>query len=563
MSRRHLLLGLVLLVLLAAAGPSTALAGPVEDGQKAFEARDFSAAAEAFSKALDANAGNVEAAEALARSVIEGGLSDAYVATEERLHEALAKNPKNRELRLALGDLYLANAKTKLNDQQAMKFIYEDAKATFQALVDEDSKDELAVAGLARTHYETAFFDDALAAIDAYMAKNESRGPAAFWKGQILYLRASDAYRNAGYKLTDEVKTLFAQAKDAYATSTQGQPDHFDAWLQLAYAAQYLGETENAVAAYEKAMDLDPHSDLPLKGIAALYTYLPKEYGPTLERLTKDHPDNASAHWFLGHHHLTNKTWDDALASFAEYEKRAKEPRTAATWVGKAHAGKGDDEQAIAYFRQALKFNPADTVAAGAMDAEIRKQFQAAAAQSPKGALGFVEAYQDLFALAPANPFIRNNVAFVLREAYGPHQGDPMWRPVLDKCAEVYEDASRIADREVAGREASVPFATRYVYAGFLNDTGLMFQFYDANRDLEKAEEYYLRALELTDDGYKDTFMNLARIWAAQARWDELHELALASADAIVDENGQPIPMLREAARKMAAQLEAEGKVER
>ena len=186
MSRCRLSLVAVLVALAALALPPAALAGPVEDGQEAFEARKFDAAAEAFRKALESSPGNVDAAVGLARSVIEGGLADAYLVTEERLHEALEKNPKNRDLRLALGDLYLANAKSKISDQQAMKFIYEDAKSTFQKLVSENPKDELAVAGLARTLYETAFFDDALSALDAFLAKNESNGIA--WYLSLIHI---------------------------------------------------------------------------------------------------------------------------------------------------------------------------------------------------------------------------------------------------------------------------------------------------------------------------------------------------------------------------------------
>ena len=71
----------------------------------------------------------------------------------------------------------------------------------------------------------------------------------------------------------------------------------------------------------------------------------------------------------------------------------------------------------------------------------------------------------------------------------------------------------------------------------------------------------YHDALDLTEDGYQDAFTNLEKIYRAQERWDELHELATACGQSLKQTNGQPNSTGRAYARGVAARLEQEGKV--
>ena len=548
-------------VLLFASLAAPAWAGSIEDGNKALDAKAWEKAADHFRKALEKDAANADAAIGLARAAIGGTLTEAYFEAEEVLHAAIARNPKRRDTRRALGDVFLASAKNKVTDPKSMEFTFKDAKATFEKLVEEDKKDEAAAVGLAQALYNLAAFDEAIGVLDAFTSKSKSDGSALYWKGQILYTKAVDAYRASG-QLDETVKGDFRKAQGAYLAATQADPKAFDAWMQLGYAGQYLGETDEAQKAYEKAMDLAPQSLAPLRGIEALYYYRAKDYPAALVALQKAHPDNVPVHFFLGFQALQAKKYDEAVKSLTAFEKKAKEPGMVWAILAQAYAGKGDEDKAARLFDKALEHNPNDTVAADAIDQRLRKKFLGKVMSSPKAALEMAQAYESLFEKAPNNVWVRNNLAFVLREAVTKHQGNAKWKPVLDACVKVYEDATQLSEQHLGGgREANTAYPTRHSYAGVINDTGLMFHYYPSIRDIEKAEDFYLRALELTEDGYQDAFTNLEKIYRAQQRWDELYELATACAENLKLTDGKPNPTARAYARGVAARLEQEGKV--
>ncbi|MFV1958423.1 MAG: tetratricopeptide repeat protein, partial [Planctomycetota bacterium] len=418
MTRPPRWLGQVLVLVLAVAVAAPAKAGPLEDGQKALDARAWADAADAFRRVLEKDPKNADAAVGLAQAVIEGGFTDAIPGAEESLQQALEAKPKDHALRLALGRLYLAKAASNAADPTIMKFTLADAQTTFRALLDENGADEDAVAGLARALYDSALFDQALEVLDGFLAEHpSSNGKAPFWQGQVLYLQAQDAYRAAG-KLDGKTRDLFEKARKAYAAAAAADPRHFDAWMQLGYATQYLGQDLAAAqAAYEKAMDLDPQSSLPLKGIAALYTYSrPKQYGPALQALVKAHPKNAQAWWFLAHERLGAKDGAQALEAFEAFQALSVTPQAAWTWMAKAWEVEGDDAKAETLYVKALKANPDDAVAADALDRRVRAARMEEAGKSPAGAKKLVETYEPLFAMAPNNAAIRNNAAFILPE---------------------------------------------------------------------------------------------------------------------------------------------------
>lgn len=530
-------LPVLFLVVLGIVLAPAAQAGALDDGKEALAAGDYAAAAEAFEKVLKKSPTDPDAAIGLARARIGAGDPDAFVGAEETLLDTREAHPKRADVKIALGDLYLAMAKTKISNPQAMKFILEDAKATFQAVLDADPSNEDAAVGVARSLYESADFAGAIGVLDAFLAETKGEGKAWYWKGQTWYLQALDAYRNAG-QLDENVKGLFRKAAGAYMTATKLDPQTFDAWMQLGYAHQYLGETASAREAYEKAMDLDPQSMMPLKGIEALFYYEQEKYPAALKELATSHPDNVALDFFVGFNALQRKDWSEALRAFRAFEKEAKTPAFVWVHMAKAYEGQGDAANARKHFRKALEANPDDVVAADGIDRALRAEHGQGAATSAQAALAMAKAYDELFELAPNNVWVRNNVAFILREAVTPHQGQGAWRPVLDACVEIYEDASRLVERQITGREGTTPYTTRHSYAGVLNDTGLMYQYYPAIQDLQKAEDYYLRALDITQDGYFDAFNNLEKIYRGQGRTDDLRELAAAAAEGLKQPDG-------------------------
>ncbi len=535
-----------------------ALAGPADKARVAAEQERWQDAADAWSEVLDKQPVNREAALGLALAARTGALTDLYIRAEEALQRVLEKKSKDRDVRLALGNLFIAHAKTKF-DPTGMKFIYEDAKTQFMKLLEANPGDEDAAVGLARAHYWTAYFSDAIQALDTFLTGGTSTGPALYWKGQIFYVQAQDAMRQAG-EVDDSAKSLFRKAMDSYAEATKANPQYFDAWIQHGYAAQYLGEMDVAEKAYEEAMGLDPESLAPLKGIEALYTHRQAEYTSRLEALSKRFPGNRAVHFFLGFRHLIKEDWKQAVKSFETYVKRSKTPQVAWTWLGKAYDGQGESDKAAAAYRKSLRGNPDDAAAAGALEKRIVAGYATPTEWTPKDAKALLQAYRALFDMAPQNPWIRNNAAFLLREAVGRGSVKSAWKGVLDDCIKLYVEASEIAEGQLQGREASIPYAQRYEFAGVISDTGLMFQYYPSRRDLEKAEDHYIRALELTGDGFRDAWENLSKVYQEQGRWEEAYDLCRDCADRMTKADGSPHDDRKHAAA-LADKLLAEGRV--
>ena len=556
-ARRLLLVPAALLVAVLLAAP--ALASPVSDARDAAKEKRWQDAADAWMQVLEKGPGNREAALGLAQAVVEGGLVEAQVPAEDALQAVLEKSKDDRDARLALGDLFIARARSK-TDQQAMKFIFEDAKLQFQTLLEARPNDEDAAVGLARTHYWMAFFSDALQVLDDFLAQNKSKGPALYWKGQIYYLQALDAYRATG-QIDDAAKQLFQQARGSYAAAATAAPDDFDAWMQLGYACQYVGALEDAQAAYEKAMGLDKESHMPLKGIAALYHYRPDEYRPALEALVKKYDANNAVYFFLGFDQYSKQEFDAAIKSLGTYVKRTRTPGAAWHYLGRALDGAGREDEAKDAYVKALKENPEDEASAGQLDAKLQQEYASSAGASLSNAKAAIAAYKKLFELAPNASSPRNNAAFILREAFARHVNDASWMPILDECIRLYVKASELIEQRIAGREETLDDQQLFNYAGVINDTGLMFQYYPAREDLEKAETYYIRALELTSDGYGDAFGNLIQVYRKQDRLQEAYELARDCAESLRNADGSPHPARRLAQQEMQ-QLANSGKVQ-
>jgi tetratricopeptide (TPR) repeat protein len=170
----------------------------------------------------------------------------------------------------------------------------------------------------------------------------------------------------------------------------------------------------------------------------------------------------------------------------------------------------------------------------------------------------------------------RNNLAFTLRDvaaawtSRGPARihtfaegAPPKAKETLHLAVALYEESAALVPEDAA----DLPFAERWVYAGVLNDLGLMLHYFPETQDLERAEACYLRAFELTDGAYQDAyFYNLQFLYAfeldgREAKW---WELAKVAKDAILKEDPSapggfsPDPMKRTAARRDFDRLSAE-----
>lgn len=556
-----LLLGTwVCLATLAGSELAPTFAGDLEDGRAAAEQGDWKAAAESFGLILDEKPTDRQAALGLTDAAIKADAQNYYPAAEDALLSLRERNGRDYEVLVALGRICLAIAATK-SDTLALKSYNDEALKSFEAAARIQPTSEDAAVGIARVHYESAFFDKAVAAIDAYLArKPDQQARALFWKAQALYTMAGDAYRKAG-ALTDAVKTLFTKSQGAYAASAAADASSFQTQIQLAYASAWIRDTETARGAYLAAAVLDPSNEYPMKGLEALYAHDPAKIPNTLKALLKEHPKHPQALWFLGNNRYAAKEWSEAIDYLTRAVAVLQQPSDAWHRLGKAYAAAGEAGKAEEAYWKALAASPDNVYAAWDLEGTIRKTDpMQRARQSLKAAREVIAEYEKIIQLAPRNYDVRNNLAFTLREAYVAHGGAKKWLPILKTAIKYYVEASDLIG-EFTPEQERLPYKQRHVLAKTFSDTGLMFQFYPATRDYEKAIEYYNRALEYSEDGLWDAYNNLAQIFVAEKRWDELYDLAGACAESLKEESGEVNRRGRNNAKATMEKLLQDGKV--
>lgn len=545
---------LALAILGAAAGP--ALAGPVEDGQNLLAQKQYAKAADRFAAALEKDAGDRAAALGFARAAALGRLEERLADAEVIVSRVIKQSEQDAEARAALGHVFLALAPTK-TDPKAMEFVYRDAMDQFQKALAVDAANADAGVGLAQVHWQMGSFDQAIEVADALLAKKPD-GRALYWKGQAYYELARARYASAPQD--EATLSLFRKARGAYEAAVQVDKSSYDGWLQLAYASQYLGDSQGALEAYVKAAALDPESHYPLKGISALKSSDPAGYVATLEDLAKKVPSNVVVHLFLGYAHFGADRWEPAAKCLGTYVEKSATPRAGLVPLGRSLAKLGKEAEAIKAFEKALELEPRDFVAADELDQRLRAKHSQAAAESVSKALACAQDYGRLLERTRENPFVPNNGAFILREAYVRHQGDGSWVPVLKASVKLYETAAKIIDDQPYEVAEQAGWADRYAWAQITSDTGLMFQFYEPTYDPKQAEAYYVRALRLSNHGYFDAWNNLHKLYLSLDEHQKAYDLAARAAEGLAQESGEPHSTGRAMARAEMQRLVNEGK---
>ena len=469
---------------------------------------------------------------------------------------------------MALGQISMALSAAK-DDTLAKKSYDTQAIDCFETVLSALPRSEEAAAGLAEVHFNAAQFQKAVDVVDKFLAKNpKSSAKALFWKGQGLYFLAQDGFRAAGSKfpLSADLKRKFTQAQGSFRAATAGNPKHFEGWMQFAYASAWISDREAALEGYRAAAALDTESNLPFRGIETLLKSDPKTFPQAfhteLAAIVEKHPKHTQGLFYLAYNRYSAKEYKDAIGFFERYVKVSKQPAEGWYWMGKAADALGDDVQAESAYVATLKADPTHRFAAWELDKRIQQTgIMGRAKQSVKEAEKVIQQYQRLLKLAPQNANVRNNLGFTLREAYVAHLGQKKWEPILRASVKYYVEASDILGEWTPEKEATLNWSQRYAQAQIISDTGLMFQFYEATRDLDKAIDYYETALEYSDDGYRDAYNNYKDILLHLKRWDDAYELAKACAEAIRTEQGQPDVFTRNQAKTLMKKLVDSGRV--
>jgi thioredoxin-like negative regulator of GroEL len=533
---------LTVAALVATAAP--ARAGALEDGKSALRDRRWIQAADAFEQVLKATPAQRDAAVGLAQAAAEGRLVDRYDLATGALSAVLRASAEDREARLAYGYLFLARA---VVDPR----FREDAQEQFDRLLRKNADDEDAAIGLSRYFYFGGEYDRAEALLDGLLVKRPKSAGAHYWKGMLHYDQAKEAVAGG---MTPAVVAQFQAAAKAFEAAAQADPARRDAWMQLAYADQYLSSVDAAreaaaEAAYLKALEVEPSDDGPLRGLSSLYARKSERYAEIVARLMKERPKSGAVLFHGASQAKAAGRFDDALAALRTYVTVAANPARGWFEIGEILREKRNDlDGARKAYEETLRADPvfprAETAVTWLLQPIREKSREAVASVAAAKAL--LKEFDAVIALAPKSITAKNDAAFFLREAFdatGKHD-----RELLDACLARYVAASALIGEFMPGYE-SIPYADRHGFAQVLNDTGLMFQYYPAVADLLKAEKYYRMAMDWTEYGYWDTYGNLMKLLDAQKRLLDAMTFAENCAEGIKQPDGTP----QETFRKIAA----------
>ncbi|MFO0932191.1 MAG: tetratricopeptide repeat protein [Planctomycetota bacterium] len=537
-----------LVALASSAAPARADA--VADGKRFVKERRWIPAAEAFADALKASPANRDAAVGLARAAAEGRLADRYDLATSSLGAVLRASPDDREARLAYGYLFLARASV---DHRYRA----DAQEQFQKLLRAKADDADAAIGLARYFFFGGEYERANATLDDVLKREPANANAHFWKGTLAYDQAKEALQGG---MTPAVIAGFKAAAASFGEATKADPSRADAWINLAYANQYLlgaeptreGAVENA---YLKALDADPSDDAPMRGLSSLYSNRSEKYAEIVARLAKERPKSPAVLFAFAVQAKAAGKFDDALAALKTYVEGARNP--ARGWFEMAEIlreKKEDLPAARKAYEATLKADPAFSraeVAVGWLLQPIQEKSRDMV-RTPEDARALLKEFDALIALAPKSINARNDAGFFLREAYD--ATGRKHKDLLDACVARYVAAADLVGEFMPGYER-IPYGDRHGFAQVLNDTGLMFQYYPPVQDLRKAEKYYRMAMDWTEFGYWDVYGNMMKLLDAEKRLEDAAVFAENCAEGIKQQDGTPQETFRKIAQADAERL--------
>lgn len=509
-----------------------------------------------------ADAPDRDAAIALAEQVIREDRPELAPRAETALRAVYESAKEDLQVRRALGRLFVYRA-AHGDDAKVCQLLLARAEAHLAAVTDAAPHDAEAWIDRARGRYLAGKSDLALEALDTFLgSKPPTPGGALAWKGQILYgqARAKHAEDGGGFPLSAEAHRLYARSQGVCQAGVRVDPGSFDAWLHLAWTSQVLGERNAALEAYERAYLIDPESPLPLRGVSALLTHEPDRLAEVLERFKQKDPAHRRIRLLEGYELLNDGHYDEGVGYFEAYLEEYPDDPEALAQLGRAHDGVGNETEALANYERALALDGTNFIAADGIERRLRATAIERAGRSVEEARALVGDYRRLFDLAAHNPYLRNNLAFALREGWNKNQKKDGWREVLLQSARFYEEGAGIIGEWQEEKKETLSWGVRYGYAQMICDAGIVFFTFEAIRDLERAERYFVRSLDYSDYAYFDSWSYLRQVYEKQERWVELHALALKCAAGLSSEAGEPLEEQRTVARKVADDLVADGR---
>ena len=482
-------------------------AGGADQAARLLEKGELKRAAAAALKLAEKDPKNIDAwlvhADA---SIALGKPNDAW----EPLERAIEANPKNAALCQKLGDVFVKLAETEQvtsGDGTTIRNLYLDAERMYEEALGKDAKLADAMYGRALSNYYLARTDKAKKYAAEALAMDKDHGKSHALQGHLLY-----------------GERKYADAARKFAVAIQLKADDPQVCVRYGHCFIAEGEREKAKAAYIDAIVRHP-DDTGLAIHSGLLNLVGKNWrlmAPLLKAAAEKAKNSASTWYYLGYSYFITDNFDEAVASFRKARDLKPEVSAYHYFLGYSIEKLGDAGQALDAYRKALEADPDNSEAAGRFGDLISMQEDIKSAE---------KLYEELIGLAPRNGWIHNNYGFILRNWAERRGADRMANPPAEvkrrirRSGQVYEMSAKLL-RDVAQIQS---------------DTGLLFEYYPCNRDDQKAEDYFARALEISDYTYRDAFDGLNRLCRRSGNWELLRDFAEGVLGALEDGGKQAV----------------------
>ncbi|MCA9701433.1 MAG: tetratricopeptide repeat protein [Myxococcales bacterium] len=262
-----------------------------------------------------------------------------------------------------------------------------------------------------------------------------------------------------------EAEALMGQGKYERALETidaaiAERPDYARFHYVRGNALTYLDRDDEALVAYQKAVELDPKDAMPHAAVGSLIglaygadTDAKNQAIEHLQTALKLDPELAAAHMALGVVLLDLGRYQDAIAALENADRLQGNVETAYN-LAQAHARAGNDDKALEYAKSAIQYEP------NAEGADIRLLYARLLMKAGRMDDAIVE-FEQIGKLVPESPPLRLEVARGLMEAGAADAAMVHMQWLLDNVpnqAPVLVNYARILQAQGKPKEAIVQF---------------------------------------------------------------------------------------------------------
>ena len=429
-------------------------------------------------------------------------------------------------LDLALGFTYLGLAEENLRLRtlsRSISLYFADALARAENVPADSSYSETAARLSAGVRFAQGDLPGAVKGLDAYRAAAKEVSPRFdALHGRLTYEKAAGMPVTTSGHATPEAEALLKQAGRWLARASRSEEltprQRRAAALREGYANHRLGAPGPAEAAYDRAFGKETRqARLVVRALMSLHARSHKSQVESLRGLRAQHGDHPVVLDALASLHRDAGAKDAVLVVAERRLAVAPKDPLSWYWAGRALNDLGIHDRALEHFLQGVKIDPTNLNCSF----EVEQLARAALPKNPDATRAI---YERLIALRPDDPYTRNNYGFVLRDLVSAHteklrgglERVPGTAPegtldLLKRCAEVYAEAVARID---PAQDSELDEMTAWNLAGIINDYALIIHYFVDVQDAALAERQYMRALEMTDYGFKDTYgPNLHRLY--------------------------------------------------